>query len=84
MNKLENDKLKIFMQDEVLYNAVKKVFLYEIGSDLDFNPDSSDAVIGQQTRARNEATKLLDKGFKRLERFKKVEHNEKENINIAR
>lgn len=84
LTKLEQDKIKIFIKDEVLYNAVKKTLLSTIGSEFNFNTNLSDEVIGQKTRARKEAVGLLKSGFKALEQCRGVEQEPKENINQAR
>ena len=84
MNKLEKDKLRIFVQDTVLYNTVKRTLLSSIGEEFNFNDNLADEVIGQKTRARKEALKLLTRGFRELERYRQVETNNNQKINEAR
>ena len=71
MNKLDQDKITHFLQDQAMYNAVRNALQQSLGNPLIFNDDLSNETIGQITRARKEAQKLLDKGFRELELFKK-------------
>lgn len=84
LTQTEKDKITGFVEDEVLLNAIKKVFLQEVQAILPkASPEVSDEILGQNTRASLKAIELLEKGFHTLNTLKKVV-SKKDNFNQAR
>jgi hypothetical protein len=92
---LERDLVKTFAEHEPMVAAVKKVLLHDI---YESDPTKSrfvqkirdlsdtgadDSIIGAHARAVGEGVRLLDEGFRAVERFKGAD-TKRETKNVAK
>lgn len=83
INDIEKNKLEQLNEDRILLEAIKKVML-DIPNPTGLSTELSDELLGQNLRAFLTAIGLIKRGFKELEKFKKVEQQQQNNINPAR
>lgn len=72
---LENEKIKAFVNDTFMYEAVKKVLLGE--TEVDYTEIAKEHAnnedLGAKTRALAEGKAFIEKGFNKLQEFVKNE-----------
>lgn len=77
MNNLGNEKIKAFVNDPLMYEAVKKVLLAE--TEVDFTEIAKEHLdnetLGAKTRALAEGRAFIEKGFTKLQEFVTSEGN---------
>ena len=87
MNEIEISELQKLNENPNLMNAIKKVLLYSLTEEIRAPKDyliQPDEILGQIMKASAIAKELIERGFKELEKFKKVEAHKPPNVNIAR
>lgn len=71
MNKIEIEKIKIFVNDVFMYEAVKRVLLAE--TEVDYTEIAKEYAnnedLGAKTRALAEGKAFIEKGFNKLQEF---------------
>ena len=87
MNPFE-EKLTQFVEDEVMFNAVKGLLLSfcdlnGAAKKISYVENKDDALLGSIMRAWGEARKTIELGFKDLEKYRKRAENIKDDINPA-
>lgn len=83
MNELQQDRLRLILNDDLLLSAVRKVFMDETELHKPVEGTEDDAVLGQKYRAYLKAKDIIVDSFSRLESYR-VSHGEKSVDNRAR
>lgn len=81
---IEESKLEQLNDDITLLGALRKIFFDKLPDTRYASEELSDEILGQILRANLKAIKLLEEGFKEIEKYKKVKIPEQKNQNPAR
>ena len=70
----EKDFIASFVENKILFNAVKKVLLGDITIDrIVLDKAESNEILGQQFRSVKYAMNIIETGFKELEKYVRIE-----------
>jgi len=77
------EKLANFVQDTVLFNAVRAILFSQFDLNEQEYGDKDNQGLGEITRAAIQGRELLTQGFKEIEKYKKQDNERPTNKNPA-
>ena len=84
LSEQEQDTLQIILSNELLLNAVRKVFFWVIETNRpEIGASDNNSLLGEKYRAYEISKQIIHDGFDKLKEFKRSEKS-KEQINKAR
>lgn len=73
-----NEKIQHFLEDEAMYNAVQRLLLQEFDLNVVVKDETPQADLIEMVKARIDGRKLLLKGFREMEKYRKGKIKETE------
>ena len=81
---MNEEKIRQFLEDTAMYHSIRQVLEQQFDlNKLDVKQDTPNMQLGEITRACRNGAHLLEKGFKELEKFRRVEPSTKSPFNPA-
>lgn len=77
------EKLKQFVEDTVLYQAVREILEAEFDLNVVVKEETPSSELVEMVKSRIDGRKLLSNGFKKIDSFKQQQTVEKSKVNPA-
>lgn len=78
-----SEKLAQFIEDATMYNAVRSLLEEQFDANIQFTSETNNYELSERVRAVLEGRKLLEQGFKEIQKYRKENAQDKQPINIV-